>query len=107
MKKFAIGLIAWKLFQNNVTMKENKFQFFIWCLTELARVIKRKLQYAVKRHWLPQLLQKFAQRGFCNMLNPNLPTPAIQALIYILSSPCHDNFAWIPCVVTWMKNSAY
>ena len=28
-----------------------------------ARLIKQKSQYAVKHHWLPQFLQKYAQRS--------------------------------------------
>ena len=57
------------------------------CLSKShARVIKRKLLYAVKRHWLPQLLQKFAHGGFstcwiqiCHQIC-SLTTPAIQAI---------------------------
>ena len=37
------------------------------------RVIKRKLQYVVKRHWLPDYSENL-HRGFSNMLNPNLPS---------------------------------
>ena len=52
----------------------------------LARVIEQKLQYAVKRHWLLRLPQRFAQGGFstcwiqiCHKIC-SLATPAIQAL---------------------------
>ena len=43
-------------------------------LNYLAHVIKQKSQYAVKRHWLPQLLQKVAWGFFTMHLNLNLPS---------------------------------
>ena len=55
------------------------------CLSKShALVIKRKLHYAVKRHWLSRLLRKIAQGGFstcwiqiCHQIG-SLTTPAIQ-----------------------------
>ena len=52
---------------------------------QYARVIKQKLQYAVKRHILPQLLQKFAQWSFFNMLNPNLQSDFLSNYSWLTS----------------------
>ena len=44
---------------------ENERSLMVPGLKSLTRVIKQKLQYAVKRHWLSRLLKKkTAQGGF-------------------------------------------
>ena len=80
-----------KLFEIMQQWKENKIQNFYtqfngaWIENHLhvAHVIKLKSQYAVKRHWLPQLLQKYTQGGvsacwfqICHQIC-SLTTPAI------------------------------
>ena len=83
--------IAEEFFRKNVKIKKNIIQFLYtvqWCLGQnsLAHVIKRKSQYAVKRHCWPWLIQKFAQGGFSTCWIQagsqicSLTTPAIQAL---------------------------
>ena len=50
-------------YQNNVKMKENIELNCSWLKNHL-RVIKQNTQYAVKGHWVVQLLPKFAQGAF-------------------------------------------
>ena len=119
-KKFPCNIITWILIEYPtidffilvLEIAAQNYACSIWynscCFSKShALVIKRKI--AIRRHWLPQLLQKSAQGGFSTywiqICHPiySLTTPGIQAITF-MGVVFFTGIIWRPIVInnTWV-----
>ena len=76
--KYARDDIAWKLFRNNVTMKENKIQIFKSLMEPELKITctchQAKIERCCQTSMVAPIAQKNCTGRLFNILNPNLPS---------------------------------